>query len=72
MAITRVKPARCSGAPPTKETAPRSGYDPGLRFAHPTGLGKRLDYLVFEDEGHDVLKRPNRVRCYKTIVDFFR
>jgi dipeptidyl aminopeptidase/acylaminoacyl peptidase len=28
------------------------------------GLGKHVDYLVFEDEGHDVLKLPNRVRCY--------
>ena len=34
--------------------------------------GKRVDYLVFDDEGHDVLKLPNRVRCYETIVDFFR
>ena len=30
-----------------------------------------VDYLVFEDEGHDVLKLPNRVRCYDTIVEFF-
>ena len=35
------------------------------------GQGKRVDYLVFDDEGHDVLKLPNRVRCYETIVDFF-
>jgi dipeptidyl aminopeptidase/acylaminoacyl peptidase len=35
------------------------------------GLGKRVDYLVFEDEGHDVLKLANRVRCYETIVGFF-
>lgn len=34
--------------------------------------GKDVDYLVFEDEGHDVLKLPNKVRCYETIVDFFR
>lgn len=34
-------------------------------------LGKDVDYLVFEDEGHDVLKLPNRVRCYDTIVGFF-
>ena len=34
-------------------------------------LGKRVDYLVFDDEGHDVLKLPNRVRCYETIVGFF-
>lgn len=35
------------------------------------GLGKDVDYLVFEDEGHDVLKLPNRVRCYDAIVGFF-
>ena len=33
--------------------------------------GKEVDYLVFEDEGHDVLKLPNKVRCYETIVSFF-
>jgi dipeptidyl aminopeptidase/acylaminoacyl peptidase len=34
-------------------------------------LGKDVEYLVFEDEGHDVLKLANRVRCYDTIVGFF-
>jgi pimeloyl-ACP methyl ester carboxylesterase len=34
-------------------------------------LGRSVDYLVFEDEGHDVLKLPNRVRCYDAIVGFF-
>ena len=34
--------------------------------------GKDVDYLVFEDEGHDVLKLPNKVRCYETIIDFFK
>ena len=34
-------------------------------------LGREVDYLVFEDEGHDVLKLGNRVRCYDTIVRFF-
>ena len=33
--------------------------------------GKHVDYLVFEDEGHDVLKHDNRVRCYDAITDFF-
>ncbi len=33
--------------------------------------GKEVEYLVFEDEGHDVLKFKNRVRCYNAIVDFF-
>lgn len=35
------------------------------------GLGKDVDYLVFEDEGHDVLKLENRVRCYDAIAGFF-
>ena len=35
------------------------------------GLGRDVDYLVFDDEGHDVLKLANRVRCYDTIVGFF-
>ena len=35
------------------------------------GRGRAVDYLVFEDEGHDVLKLPNRVRCYERIVGFF-
>ena len=35
------------------------------------GLGKEVDYLLFEDEGHDVLKLANRVRCYDRIVRFF-
>jgi pimeloyl-ACP methyl ester carboxylesterase len=35
------------------------------------GTGKDVDYLVFDDEGHDVLKLGNRVRCYDTITTFF-
>ena len=34
-------------------------------------MGKDVDYLVFEDEGHDVLKLQNRVRCYDAITSFF-
>jgi dipeptidyl aminopeptidase/acylaminoacyl peptidase len=33
--------------------------------------GKDIDLLLFEDEGHDVLKYKNRVACYNAIVDFF-
>jgi dipeptidyl aminopeptidase/acylaminoacyl peptidase len=33
--------------------------------------GKAVEYLVFEDEGHDVLKHANKVRCYNAITDFF-
>lgn len=35
-------------------------------------LGKEVDYLVFENEGHDVLKIENRVTCYNAITDFFK
>ena len=35
------------------------------------GQGREVDYLVFGDEGHDVLKLTNRVRCYERIVGFF-
>jgi pimeloyl-ACP methyl ester carboxylesterase len=33
--------------------------------------GKDVEFLVFEDEGHDVIKFPNKVRCYNTIKEFF-
>ena len=33
--------------------------------------GKPIELLVFEDEGHDVLKYENRVTCYNAITDFF-
>ncbi len=33
--------------------------------------GKQIELLVFEDEGHDVLKYDNRVTCYNAITDFF-
>jgi dipeptidyl aminopeptidase/acylaminoacyl peptidase len=36
------------------------------------GRGKEVEYIVFENEGHDVLKFENRVRCYNAITDFFR
>lgn len=35
------------------------------------GQGKPVEYLLFEDEGHDVLKYENRVRCYNAITQFF-
>lgn len=35
-------------------------------------IGKEVDYLMFENEGHDVLKFENRVRCYNAITDFFK
>ncbi len=33
--------------------------------------GKQIDYLVFKDEGHDILKYKNKVACYNQIVAFF-
>jgi pimeloyl-ACP methyl ester carboxylesterase len=33
--------------------------------------GKEMELLIFEDEGHDVLKYENRVACYNAITDFF-
>ena len=35
-------------------------------------IGKEVDYLMFENEGHDVLKYENRVTCYNGITDFFK
>ena len=34
--------------------------------------GKQVEYLMFEDEGHDVLKFRNKVTVYNRIVDFFK
>ncbi len=34
-------------------------------------IGKTVDYLMFENEGHDVLKYENRVTCYNSITEFF-
>jgi dipeptidyl aminopeptidase/acylaminoacyl peptidase len=38
---------------------------------HLRASGKSVEYLVFDDEGHDVLKFENRVRCYNAITRFF-
>ncbi len=35
-------------------------------------IGKQVDYLMFDNEGHDVLKYENRVRCYNEITEFFK
>ncbi len=34
--------------------------------------GVKVDYVVYEDEGHDVLRFKNRVHCYNAITEFFR
>ena len=39
---------------------------------HLRGSGKEVEYLMFENEGHDVLKLENRIVCYNSITEFFR
>ena len=34
--------------------------------------GKDVEFVVFENEGHDVIKYENKVLCYNTIIDFFK
>lgn len=53
--------------------------DPRVREAESTDLvnelraqGKQLEYIIFENEGHDVLKFENKVKCYNGIVKFFK
>ncbi len=52
--------------------------DPRVREAESRDLveelraqGKHVEYLVFENEGHDVIKFENKVKCYTEIVRFF-
>ena len=39
---------------------------------HLRSIGKEIEYLMFENEGHDVLKIENRATCYNAITDFFK
>lgn len=34
--------------------------------------GKQIEFLLFANEGHDVTKFENKVRCYSEIVRFFK
>jgi len=34
--------------------------------------GKEIEYLVFDDEGHDMVKHQNKVAAYVAILEFFR
>ena len=34
--------------------------------------GKDIEYLVFDDEGHDMVKHENKVTAYAAILNFFR
>ncbi len=53
--------------------------DPRVRAAESEDLvkallaqGKQVELLLFEDEGHDVTRLENKVRCYNEIVRFFK
>ncbi len=35
------------------------------------GQGKEIDFLIFENEGHDVTRYENKVRCFYEIATFF-
>jgi pimeloyl-ACP methyl ester carboxylesterase len=35
-------------------------------------MGKDVELLAFEDEGHDVIKLKNKAVCYQRVVDFFK
>ncbi len=39
---------------------------------HLQSIGKQVEFLVFENEGHDVLKLENRITCYNRITEFFK
>ncbi len=39
---------------------------------HLRSIGKKVEYLMFENEGHDVLKLENRISCYNSITEFFK
>lgn len=34
--------------------------------------GKDVEYIVYHDEGHDIIKYPNKVDCYTRITEFFK
>jgi dienelactone hydrolase len=38
--------------------------------AHLRQAGKGVDYLVLDDEGHDLTRLVNKVRCYEAISEF--
>ena len=40
--------------------------------AHLQEIGKDIEMLLFEDEGHGVEKFANKVICYNAITDFFK
>ncbi len=52
---------------------PRTRSNLTLQYADTLrGMGKDVEVLSFEDEGHDVIKPANRAICYQRMTDFFR
>jgi dipeptidyl aminopeptidase/acylaminoacyl peptidase len=39
---------------------------------HLHSIGKQVDFVAFENEGHDVTRHENKVRAYNAITDFFK
>ncbi|MEO8285055.1 MAG: alpha/beta fold hydrolase [Chloroflexota bacterium] len=39
---------------------------------HLRSNGKDVDLIVFENEGHDVIRLENRIRAYNSITEFFK
>jgi len=35
-------------------------------------MGREVEYVVFEDEGHGFTKRANTQRAYRLAANFFR
>jgi pimeloyl-ACP methyl ester carboxylesterase len=57
----------------------QGGHDPRVTEAdsrdlveHLRSIGKEVDFIVFENEGHDVTRMENRIQAYNAITDFFR
>jgi pimeloyl-ACP methyl ester carboxylesterase len=57
----------------------QGGNDPRVLLAESKEIvenlranGVETEFLVFDDEGHDVIKFKNKVLCYTKIVDFFK
>ncbi len=39
---------------------------------HLRQIGKQVDYLVFENEGHGIVKYENKIKCYTEITEFLK
>ena len=59
-------PSRLSGGATTRASPKRESKD---LVDHLQGIGEDVEFLVFEDEGRDVLKFTNHARGHNAIVD---